>query len=181
MITLDGLTADRILPTERGLEFMPKQFIDAKVAGEFIRQKREALGLTQRQLVEQTSLPDPEYLSNFERGIRHVGRSYKHFTSIAEALRLSPEEMIYLNPNLERVLKTNEHAGNLVIVNVNKETKGQIVLLPSQNAELVIDRSSRTGVLLFKIGDEFWIIDSDSPLCPDKEKTFGEIKSINFS
>nr|WP_246581250.1 helix-turn-helix transcriptional regulator [Deinococcus aestuarii] len=69
--------------------------LDAHAAGQFIRQRRVALGLTLAQVVEQTTLPSTQYLSGLESGRTHVGRS-RHLPGLVTALALTPDEVSQL-------------------------------------------------------------------------------------
>ena len=82
-----------------GVTFVPTPALDAVETGRLIRARRLELGLTQAQLVERTGLSSQSYLSSFEKGRYHIGRS-EHFAAVARELRLSHEEVRQINPAL---------------------------------------------------------------------------------
>jgi len=55
-----------------------KEVLDKFEAGQLLRQRREALRLTQEEVVNNTTIPVTTYLSELENGKVNVGRS-KHF------------------------------------------------------------------------------------------------------
>lgn len=66
--------------------------------GALLRTRREEKGLTQEQVVENTTVPTASYLSNLEAGKVNPARS-KHFASMATFLRLSEEDIRTINPS----------------------------------------------------------------------------------
>ena len=74
-----------------------KQALDKYEAGRLIRQRREALGYTQEDVVAHTSIPVSTYVSELENGKVSVGRS-KHFPTLAQFLRLSEADVRAINP-----------------------------------------------------------------------------------
>ncbi|ULH14765.1 helix-turn-helix domain-containing protein [Deinococcus sp. KNUC1210] len=73
------------------------QALDKHGAGQLIRQRREALGYTQEDVVAHTSIPVSTYVSELENGKVSVGRS-KHFPSLAQFLQLSEADVRAINP-----------------------------------------------------------------------------------
>lgn len=73
--------------------------MDAKEAGQAMRRFRQRRGLTQEQVVEQSTVPTPQYLSALENG-RHDIRNSDHFPSLAQVLGLSNDEIRELRPDL---------------------------------------------------------------------------------
>lgn len=59
--------------------------------GALLRSRREGLGLSLAQLVEQTTITSPQYLHNLEAGRINAARS-KHLPSLARALQLTTQE-----------------------------------------------------------------------------------------
>lgn len=76
-----------------------KRVLDAKEAGRLIKQKRQARGLTQDQLVSLTGIPSQSYLSSFENGRYHIGKS-EYFPAIIRELGLTDEEVSQINPDM---------------------------------------------------------------------------------
>lgn len=66
--------------------------LDPVAAGQLIRQRRVALGLTLAQVVERTTLPSTQYLSGIEAGRTHAGRS-RHLPGLVNVLGLTPDEV----------------------------------------------------------------------------------------
>ncbi|GAA3997300.1 hypothetical protein GCM10022631_04820 [Deinococcus rubellus] len=67
-------------------------------AGQLIRARREALGYTQTEVVENTTITVETYVSELENGKVSVGRS-KHFPSLARFLKLSEDEIRSISPS----------------------------------------------------------------------------------
>ncbi len=76
---------------------MASKALDKFAAGQLIKRRREELGLTQDQVVENTSIPVATYVSELENGKVNVARS-KHFPSLARYLRLSQADIRAINP-----------------------------------------------------------------------------------
>jgi transcriptional regulator with XRE-family HTH domain len=55
--------------------------------GEYIRERRTALGLSQRKLAQRIGLKAPSHLCDVENGFRHIGEEY--LPKLAEALEVS--------------------------------------------------------------------------------------------
>lgn len=66
-------------------------------AGALLKERREAKGLTQEQVVEGTTVPTASYLSNLEAGKVNPARS-KHLPSLSQFLRLSEDDIRAINP-----------------------------------------------------------------------------------
>lgn len=66
-------------------------------AGALIKRRREELGLTQDEVVENTTIPVATYVSELENGKVSVGRS-KHFASLAKYLKLSENDIRAIQP-----------------------------------------------------------------------------------
>ncbi|KEF35513.1 hypothetical protein RDMS_01810 [Deinococcus sp. RL] len=77
---------------------MPMMPLTPQEAGGLLKERREAKGLTQEQVVDGTTVPSGSYLSNLESGKVNPGRS-KHFPSLAAFLGLSEEEIRAINPS----------------------------------------------------------------------------------
>jgi len=71
------MQALRQLPLQ-GVMMAVKEVLDKFEAGQLLRQRREALRLTQEEVVNNTTIPVTIYLSELENGKVNVGRS-KHF------------------------------------------------------------------------------------------------------
>lgn len=74
------------------------EWLSAQEAGRIIADRRRELGLTQDQVVDNTTIRDKSHLSKFERGALHIGRSPVHFGSVARYLRLTRDQMRAINP-----------------------------------------------------------------------------------
>ena len=90
------------LETPRGRS-MAKRRTDAKLsgieAGEFLQNRRLALGLKADQILDLTGMPSPSYLSALENATYNPGTS-KYFPKWAKALRLTEDEILAINPGL---------------------------------------------------------------------------------
>lgn len=98
VITLDKLSCViRKQERERWVEeqFMPK--LDKHAAGALIRKRREERGLTQENVVDNTTVPNAGYLSKIESGGINPART-KHLLSIAEFVGLSEDDLIKIMP-----------------------------------------------------------------------------------
>lgn len=69
--------------------------MDAKSAGQLLRDKRTKLGLTLTQVAEKTGVSSKTYLAGLEAGRVSVGRS-KHLQSLASVLGLSEKELAWI-------------------------------------------------------------------------------------
>lgn len=77
---------------------MPPMPLNKHDAGRLLKQRREERGLTQEQVVENTTVPNAGYLSNIESGNINPART-KHFPSLAVFLSLSEEDIRSINPS----------------------------------------------------------------------------------
>lgn len=96
-------------------------------AGTFLRNRRNELGLTADQILGLTQIPHAPYLSQLEKGKTSVGNS-KHFPALARVLRLTPEEIARINPDL--LVSVEMPTGN------NKSIFDRIRTLEQQNKKL---------------------------------------------
>lgn len=76
---------------------MPPMPLNKHDAGRLLKQRREERGLTQEQVVENTTVPNAGYLSNIESGNINPART-KHFPSLAAFLSLSEEDIRSITP-----------------------------------------------------------------------------------
>jgi repressor LexA len=76
---------------------MVAEALSAVEAGALIRARRLTLHLTQEQVVERTGLSSQSYLSSFEKGRYHIGRS-EHFPALARVLSLTDDQIKSINP-----------------------------------------------------------------------------------
>ncbi len=65
-----------------------------KHIGQFLKEKREAKGLTQAQVAEKLGYGSPQFISNIERGISRV--PLKSLKSFMQVYDLDPEQIIDL-------------------------------------------------------------------------------------
>ncbi|MFC4424639.1 helix-turn-helix domain-containing protein [Deinococcus navajonensis] len=88
--------------------------MDAKQAGKLMQGFRKRKGLTQDQVVEQSTVPTPQYLSALENG-RYDVRNSEHFKSLVNLYGLTHEEIIEVNPDaLISVAPPTQRKGALV-------------------------------------------------------------------
>ncbi|MFB9994109.1 helix-turn-helix domain-containing protein [Deinococcus oregonensis] len=73
--------------------------MDAKEAGQMMRQFRNRKKLTQDQVVERSTVPTAQYLSALENG-RYDIRNSDHFKSLVSLYSLTPEEVREVNPDV---------------------------------------------------------------------------------
>lgn len=76
---------------------MVNEALDKFEAGKLIQRRREQLGYTQDEVVENTTITVATYVSELENGKVSVGRS-KHFASLAKYLKLSEDDIRAIQP-----------------------------------------------------------------------------------
>lgn len=77
---------------------MPSQQLTKEEAGALLRSRREAMGLTQDQVVDQAGIPTITQLSEYENGKVNIARS-KYLPKLAAVLRLREEDIRSINPS----------------------------------------------------------------------------------
>lgn len=77
---------------------MPSSQISKEEAGAILRRCREALGLTQEQVIEQAGIPTITQLSEYETGKVSIARS-KYLPKLASILKLSEDDVRAINPS----------------------------------------------------------------------------------
>jgi transcriptional regulator with XRE-family HTH domain len=83
--------------SEVGLEAV---FMNSKQLGVFLRKKREAMGITQKELSQKLGLTVCQLISNIERGVSEVPTN--RISVYAQSLELDPKELTKM---IEQVLK----------------------------------------------------------------------------
>lgn len=73
--------------------------LDSRLAGAFIRAKMEEKGIQIQQMADKLGIGNPSQLSNLLAGRSNIARS-SYFRAIAQELRLTMDEIEYLNPNV---------------------------------------------------------------------------------
>jgi len=75
--------------------------------GDFIKRRREKLGLTQEQVTERAGITSSNYLSYIENGRVNLARS-KYLGAIADVLNLTAEEVLAINPDARITITATE-------------------------------------------------------------------------
>lgn len=77
---------------------MPIAQLSKEDAGALLRTKREALRLTQEQVITEVGIPTITQLSEYENGKVSIARS-KYFPGLARVLKLTEEDIRSINPS----------------------------------------------------------------------------------
>ena len=77
---------------------MPIVQLSKEDAGALLRTKREALRLTQEQVITEVGIPTITQLSEYENGKVSIARS-KYFPGLARVLKLTEEDIRSINPS----------------------------------------------------------------------------------
>ena len=72
--------------------------MDAKAAGKLMQAHRKRKGLTQDQVVDQSTVPTPQYLSALENG-RYDVRNSEHFRSLIGVYGLTADQVAEISPD----------------------------------------------------------------------------------
>lgn len=80
-----------------GVLMTMKEALNKFEAGALVKKRREERGLTQDDVVNNTTIPVATYVSELENGKVSVGRS-KHFASLASYLKLSEADIRSISP-----------------------------------------------------------------------------------
>lgn len=147
-------------------------------AGELLRKKREAKGLTQEQLAESLKLNNPNYLSMLEKGRVNVARS-KYLPALARLLRLDDQEVRSINPDL--VVEIMPPSEPLEVTNVhrvpvlNMAAAGPAFYSDANvlDIEYVLDDLYRPGMLVVRVVGE-----SMSPTIQHGDHVYVDIREM---
>lgn len=134
--------------------------LTVETLGGYLREQRDAAGMSLRQLAEQAGVSNP-YLSQIERGLRKP--SAEVLQQLAKALRISAEQ-VYVQAG---ILKPDDDQVRSVELAVLADP---VLSARQKQALLAVYQSFRAEAAVSGTDDEQSSASNEAPLTPDQER-----------